>query len=632
MNKLIFGAALAAALLPSSAAHACGGFFCNATNPVPILQSGERVVFAREGGTTTMLVEVSYSGPPTSFSWILPLPGPPLDKDGKALPLDQALKLSHPWVFDRIDQTTAPGFYVQSSFDWLTCDAYPQGIPEDAGPYAPQDAAASEDISEPGPPPVTVLQEAAVGPYQAQLLQATDSADLYDWLGKNGYLQDPKAEPALASYVEKGYVFLGLRLQNGKSTGDIRPISLRVGETAACVPLRLTGIAATPGMPIRVFVLGASRAIPKNHLHALVNPEALTWPGAGNYSYVVGQAVDMASGHAYVTESAMQASAIGKLVYKLPVQLGSATTLNEVMQAYLGAGLPNDAVWTAILRAEVKKPSIVTVSDDEFYANLSYWTQIMEVEVDIAKLLQRIVDEVVTPLTQAQDLIDGANVVTRLFTKIDPAEMTKDPIFAFNPDLPLVAAYNLVTTKVDQCTGDVYAAYGSGASGQKHVFKGAQGSPTIGPVPGAPALLEAQVLDESGAPVPVHLDQVAQIDQLLDLAEAGKPSLPPGTTVAPPDALPDDPGAWTELPSPPSSPGAETPVPHGGEPMDYPQSDAGTAGPVPSDVASGGVDTAAAVTTSGGSDCAAAPSGSSSWPLALLLLVGLAALRREETA
>ena len=65
-----------------------------------------------------------------------------------------------------------------------------------------------------------------------------------------------KAEPLLDEYVGKGFTFLGIKLQNGQDSGDIKPIALTMSEQAPCVPLKLTSIAATPEMPILVWVLG----------------------------------------------------------------------------------------------------------------------------------------------------------------------------------------------------------------------------------------------------------------------------------------------------------------------------------------------------------------------------------------
>ena len=74
------------------------------------------------------------------------------------------------------------------------------------------------------------------------------------------------------------------------------------------MPLKLTSIAATPEMPILVWVLGDGRAVPKNFIHAVVNEQALTYPGAQNYIDVVTEAVDTVQGRAWVTEYAQPAN------------------------------------------------------------------------------------------------------------------------------------------------------------------------------------------------------------------------------------------------------------------------------------------------------------------------------------
>ena len=82
-----------------------------------------------------------------------------------------------------------------------------------------------------------------------------------------------------------------------------------MSEQAPCVPLKLTSIAATPEMPILVWVVGEGRAVPKNFIHAVVDDQAINYPGAGNYIDVVTQAVDTVEGRAWVTEYAQPASA-----------------------------------------------------------------------------------------------------------------------------------------------------------------------------------------------------------------------------------------------------------------------------------------------------------------------------------
>ncbi len=590
----LVGCLSAGILLAPSVATACGGFFCNAVNPVPIVQAGERVVFIKHGSFTTMHIEVAYAGQPTSFSWMLPLPHVPLDTDGKPLPLDKALRLSHPRIFDQLQADTAPSFRVNNTFKGSQCMFASAAGGTGGGPVL-QDSASSPSNQSKG---VTVLQEANVGPYAAIIIKATNADDLYTWLKENQYQQDPVAKPILKTYIEKDFVFLGLKLQNGKAAGDLRPVALTLGEDAPCVPLRLTSIAATADMPILVFVLGPGRAVPKNNLHVLVNPKALTWPGAGNYQQVLSDAVDQAAGHAFVTEYAGPtdslagdfANVAAPGFAKAAAQLESATTLGAVIDAYGALGLPADATWQSLLQATVTKPADLkgypygncyyapggggfgsdasggaptpgcepndthVTTDAEFYNYLSVWLdQKLAITADLAKLKQRIQDEVLAPLKEMEGFVAQTRTVTRFYTTIDPEEMTKDPIFAFNAALPDVKKDHVLTTVTHMDTGNscgfshVVATYEDGST---HVFDCQQFScpPTLGPVAGVSPMLGAEVLDEQGGPTPIAKSDISKVDALLTLAEAGKKSLPEGTTLEPvPPYVPSTTGNTAKL-------------------------------------------------------------------------------------
>ena len=74
------GAAVAAAT-GARAAHACGGFFCNQPQPngqLPIAQAAENVLFVMDTDPQGVHrveahIQIAYTGPATSFSWIVPV-------------------------------------------------------------------------------------------------------------------------------------------------------------------------------------------------------------------------------------------------------------------------------------------------------------------------------------------------------------------------------------------------------------------------------------------------------------------------------------------------------------------------------------------------------------------------------
>lgn len=631
-------ATCALAALPSSA-WACGGFFCNAATQSPIFQAGERIVFAREGDRVVMHVEIAFAGEPTDFGWFLPLPGVPTTDDGEPVALPELLKVSTVQIFDRLQAATDPIFRVNNTFDDSVdaCGGFP--APTSAGGFA--DAAASADSGGSAGPGVVVLQRADVGPFAAEIVQSQSTDALFDWLEENGYIQDENARPILSHYVDIGYVFLGLKLQNGKATGDLRPIQLNLGPVHACVPLRLTAIAATPDMPMLIWVLGDHRAIPKNFMHAVVNPKALSWPGGQNYVDVVTAAIDHIRGRAFVTDYADDEKLMANVfdngtLRQVKADVAAAETAVDLANALRILGGANDAELLSLLQQHVPMPEGLlgyphgncfyepgndfpgedfgcepnddhVTTEDEFYGFLDYWLPELArreapVTVDVAAMQAQIEEEVIAARERIQDLFDGAAWITRFFSTISDSEMTRDPIFAFNPDLGPVDRTHVLETVIKasaDCEDQfVEANYPDGSQVIIPCPNGCFGLGTVPPIDGEPALLDAQVADEQGQLVSFHTDTAAEIDQLLDAAEPGTATLPATYEVVPPEdrtvGTPQDPEVAAGL------------------------RDAG-----------GSAQTDTSGTTSSGADglCRAAP-GQISFTL-LAFLVGLLALRRR---
>jgi len=550
---------------------ACGGFFCDAVTLSPIYQAGERILFSRDDTAVTMHIEIVYAGDPTSFGWVLPLAEIPTAPDGGELPLDELLQISSQTLFTTLQNTTDPTFARTNVSGGNLCASQSSGMgfgcgsnsAPMAGLASPSSGAAWESERE---EPVTVLQEARVGPYDAQLIEATSGAELFEWLNEQGYFQDPKSEVLLDEYVEKGFKFLGIKLQTGQGSGDIKPIALTMSEQAPCVPLKLTSIAATPEMPILVWVLGQGRAIPKNFIHAVVNDQALTYPGAANYIDVVTAAVDTVEGRAWVTEYAQDALNFSQMFITDAgrefgsVQAAESVTnaLNELSQ--LGFPWSNPDV-EDVLRDTLTMPEGLTgypdencywnsfggdllcdpneshvTTEDEFYGALSYWFGVPAVAVhfaetvDLAMLKTRLYEDVIEVAIGLQDLFDreGATL-TRFFTTLDPDEMTRDPIFSFNPDLPDIAPAR--TAELDLWYDSDCEPWGimEYPDGSKYTFDCDEFScfgGIIGPVPDAPALKWAQVIEETGLPRIFDPAQALQVDEALDQTTASSTTLP----------------------------------------------------------------------------------------------------------
>lgn len=601
-GKRLFTVALAAFVgllyfYPTQPAQACGGFFCDAITLTPVYQAGERVVFDRREGITTMHVEISYEGESSGFGWLLPMDKALVDENGEIRPLEEILQVSTRSLFDTLQNSTNPIYRVNNSFD-AECDNFAM-----FGGGAP----ASRDANEAAPEEsgVEVLQSANIGPYGAQIIEAQNSDDLYKWLEEQGYLQDPNAKEMLDHYVSKDFVFLGLRLLSDKDAGDIRPVQLNLGDTDACVPLRLTAIAATTDMPMLVWVLGDHRAIPKNFMHAVVNPKALNWPGASNYVDVVTEAIDSIVGRAFVTEYAGSTEMMQNAFYSNWVQnnkenLLEATSLSEIANIVDSMNVRNDGEVRSVLSSHVTMPEGLigypyndccfdgscwstgdfvceendehVTTPEEFYGYLSWWLNQVEdaesIEADIDAIIDDLIFSYFEPRERIQAMFDSAPYMTRFFTTISDDEMTRDPMFAQNPDLPEVPLTNAIETVV-HFDEDCYEAWVEVKypDGTMTVLSCEEtncmfGMPAIPAIPDVDPLLWVEVMDEAGDPRPFDPEDAEEVDQLLDNSVPGSPTLPEWYDLQEPKDSTVN--ANTDLPDNPNNPAIPGPQPTGG--------------------------------------------------------------------
>lgn len=280
-------------------ARACGGLFCSSQSPTPVDQNAERILFrVHEDGTVTAVVEVSYSGDPRDFSWIIPVPDTPVVDVVPA----GALRV--------LDQATAPQFTPPPT----TCAnrggvGFPLGVACDEALVvtAPQDAARGGDG-------VDVTNLPRVGPYDdIVVVDSADDAALINWLNQHDYVVTPAMAPIIQQYVDEGSKFLALRLAADAGVADIQPISFTCppGVDGARIPLRLTAVSAEPEMGVLVFVAGPSRFQPASYRALDVDTDLIQLSSASgqvNYFPLLSWLIDEEGGKAFVTEYANDAN------------------------------------------------------------------------------------------------------------------------------------------------------------------------------------------------------------------------------------------------------------------------------------------------------------------------------------
>ncbi len=439
-------------------AEACGCF----TPPdpsVPIVQAGERIVFGMENGNVVAHIQVQYSGSADEFGWLLPLPELP------------EISVGTDELFTRIIATTQPLYRLDREYFgdcWFDPNRSNSG-----GGFGDSSSAPEDGEPPPNDPHSPLVIQDSVGPFDYAVLRADSKDEMLAWLDANSYFVPAGTDDVVDPYIRPGAYFVAVKLQKGNDVGDIQPIVVKYRSDLPMIPIVLTSVAADPDMPVQVWVLGKHRAIPRNYFHTKINDAKLNWfDGAQNYVDVITDAVDEADGHhSFVTEYAGTddvmlnqldyAGRFGDLT-----QLASITGAQQYIEflnanGYQVSSSANQPFFSAQYGAQMlailsrhlpipPKLAAENVTPNQYYTNISYYLgsdrqfrpQIYsdaDLSFDPVALTQELSERIVDPTLNAGKLFKTHSYMTRLFTTLSPEEMTKDPVFSFNPDLPEVS-------------------------------------------------------------------------------------------------------------------------------------------------------------------------------------------------
>ena len=432
-------ALVASTFLPSHA-EACGGFFCA---NVPMDQSKERIVFAvdEEEEKVDVHIQIFFEGEAHDFAWIVPVPGVP------------EVGLSTDQLFQTLTWQTQPRFWVDMDF-LGECD-FSQG----GGWYGP----ATDDFAEAdadggggvgGGQGVDVLASGQTGAFDWTVVSAESQEQLVAWLDdpdgdgddSDAYALPDNLGPVLGAYLADGNNFIAVRLTSDATTGEITPLRMTYDGTEASIPLILTSIAATPDMRLEPYVFTqGKRAVPSNYLHVRINEAKINWlDGGSNYDDVITQAANEAGGQAFATDYFGKTDGLrGQLWSEGRYDTEALRGLTDpaaFVQRMLSDGWPRSGTVQALLLKHVPMPSAAVeagVDVASFYNSLEYYLDEYPLEAPFepgpfADDLETLVAE---PLEDAETLLQTYSHVTRMTSSMSPLEMTKDPIFALNPDM-----------------------------------------------------------------------------------------------------------------------------------------------------------------------------------------------------
>jgi hypothetical protein len=434
MKSLLSAFAGAALLTQAYQAGACGGFFCSQSQPVN--QAAERIIFGDNGdGTVTAVIQILYEGPSENFSWLLPI---------SSVPESDEIAVASDLAFQRLQQATNPQYNLTTRVEGQcrSEQGFANGPPSGSADPLPQPSSPGD--SEGG---VVVAASGIVGAFEYTVLELDPDLDepadaALNWLGENGYDVTPGSEALIGPYLEEGMYLLALRLTKGSSSGSIRPIVLTYDATLPMIPIKLTAVAANDDMGVMTWVSSASRAVPFNYNALELNEARINWFNASsNYESVVNAAADEGGGQGFVTEFAGPAARVQGVVWAdfeeeqwQYFRDGRYSTSSEdlFLQSYYEYG-ELDGFWDAA-RASVTLPEGVAFEDFQLCP-----TCYDELALSPAPYIQALEDNVIEPMRLVQELLERQPYLTRFYSTLSAAEMTVDPVFAYNPDLPDVS-------------------------------------------------------------------------------------------------------------------------------------------------------------------------------------------------
>ena len=169
-----FLASVGLLLLSCSLGVGDGKFFSAADD---VREPNQKALLWLEGGRETLILQVKYEGAAGDFGWVVPVPGRP-----------------------KIDTAPTELFYE------LAVVTQPIVVQAGEGMWR---RGARAGVQAAG---VEVVERVQVGPYDATVLAATDEGALASWLREHGYQMPARAEEVLASYVERGWYYVALRI------------------------------------------------------------------------------------------------------------------------------------------------------------------------------------------------------------------------------------------------------------------------------------------------------------------------------------------------------------------------------------------------------------------------------------
>jgi len=244
-SRLLVPLAALLLLLPPSAQAFCGFYVARADTQ--LFNQASQVVLVRDGDRTVLTMVNDFSGEPTEFAVVVPVP--------TFLEREQ-IHVADKALIDHLDAYTSPR--LVEYFDENPCQRALYKL-EARAQESPSAAARDEVGQRAKALGVTIEASYTVGEYDILILSAKESQGLTTWLTENGYRLPPGAERVLGSYLRQGLRFfvakVNLEAQSKLGFSYLRPLQVAYESPKFMLPIRLGTVNAKGPQELFIYAL-----------------------------------------------------------------------------------------------------------------------------------------------------------------------------------------------------------------------------------------------------------------------------------------------------------------------------------------------------------------------------------------
>jgi hypothetical protein len=267
---LLSGSLLWTALLWATPAHSFCGFYV-ARGDAKLFNHASKVVMVRDGDRTVLTMSNDYSGEPTEFAMVVPVPTV-LEKGqihvGDRAVLDHLDAYSAPRLVEYFDEDPCRRFAMEERMK----NAAPQAL----GSLSGRDEVRARSLG------VTIEARYTVGEYDILILSAKQSGGLTTWLVENGYTVPRGARRVLGSYLRQGMKFfvakVNLSEQRRLGFSYLRPLQMAYESPKFMLPIRLGMVNADGPQELFVFAITKNGRVETTNYRSVRLPEGVDIP------------------------------------------------------------------------------------------------------------------------------------------------------------------------------------------------------------------------------------------------------------------------------------------------------------------------------------------------------------------